>query len=59
MHVKREGNTVVNTMANTGVESDFSFHAETTEDDEKTQQIWSNGYKLVKEDAKQSAQYSA
>ena len=26
-HVKQKGNRVVNTMANTGIESKFSFHA--------------------------------
>ena len=59
MHVKREGNRVANAMANAGVESEFFFHAETTEDDGKTQQIWSNNYKLANEDARQSAQHSA
>ena len=59
MHVKREGNRVADAMANAGVESEFSFHAETIEDDGRTQKIWSNGYKLVDEDARQSAQHSA
>ena len=41
-HVKREGNKVADAMANAGVESEFSFHAETKEDDKKTKQIWGN-----------------
>ena len=35
-HVKRERNRVADAMANAGVESEFSFHAETKEDDGKT-----------------------
>ena len=38
-HVKREGNRVADSLANAGVESEFSFHAETKEDDKKTYQI--------------------
>ena len=45
-HVKREENRVADALANAGVESEFSFHAETKEDDKKTQQIWGNCYKL-------------
>ena len=58
MHVKREGNRVADSMANAGVESEFSFHVETKEDDGKTQQIWSNGYMLVDEDTRKSAPHS-
>ena len=36
MHVKWEGNKVVDSMANVGVESEYSFHAETKEDGRKT-----------------------
>ena len=46
-------------LDNAGVESDFYFHEETKEDDKKNQQIWGNCYKLVDEDARQSAPHSA
>ena len=52
MHVKQEGNRVADAMANTGVESEFSFHVETKEDEGKTQQIWSGCFKVAKEDVR-------
>ena len=51
-HVKREGNRVADAMANTGVESEFSFHAKTKKDEGKTQQIWSDCFKVAEEDVR-------
>ena len=52
MHVKREGNKVEDAMANVGVESEYSFHAETKEDGEKNHQIWSRCSKLEDDDTR-------
>lgn len=52
-HVKREGNTVADAMANSGVQSEFSFHAESKEDEGKSQQIWNWCSKVAEKDVRQ------
>ena len=53
-HVKREGNSIVDAMANLGVESEFSFHAESKEDEGKSQQVWNGCSKVAEEDVRQN-----
>ena len=58
-HVKWERNKVADAMANAGVESEYSFHAETKEDGGKTHQIWSSYSKLADDDARHNTLHSA
>ena len=53
-HVKREGNRVADAMSNSGVESEFSFHAEIKEDEGKTQQVWKGCSKVAEEDMRKN-----
>ena len=53
-HVKREGNRVADAMANSGLESEFSFHAESKEDKGKSQQVWNGCSKVAEEDMRQN-----
>ena len=41
-------------MANSGVESEFSFHAESKEDEGKSQQVWNGCSKVVEEDMRKN-----
>ena len=58
-HVKREGNRVADAMANSGVESEFSFHAESKEDEGKTQQVWNGCSKVSEEDVRKNESHHA
>ena len=53
-HVKREGNKVEDAMANSGVESELSFHTKTKEDEGKSQQVWNGFSKVAEEDVRQN-----
>ena len=41
-------------MANSSVESEFHFHAESKEDEGKTQQVWKGCSKVAEEDVRQN-----
>ena len=49
-HVKREGNKVVDALANAAVESNRHFHAEEFDDRGNTQTIWQHFLKLAEDD---------